>query len=139
RGRSPDHLVRSRGSDRGRPGRPARESLHRHRRCADPQRSRCAAIDRDAFLVLLRQYVRGTLMCYGFILLLKEPPALGEGSSPDPISHRRLFTASAGWPAYSLTLPKGTSSSCSSGSSFVLDCANDRREYGAASTSGDYL
>ena len=26
-----------------------------------------------------------------------------------------------------------------SGSSFVLDCANDRREYGAASPSGDYL
>jgi hypothetical protein len=26
-----------------------------------------------------------------------------------------------------------------SGSSFVLDCANDRREYGAASASGDHL
>ena len=28
---------------------------------------------------------------------------------------------------------------CPSGSSLVLDCANDRREYGAASTSGDRL
>jgi hypothetical protein len=28
---------------------------------------------------------------------------------------------------------------CPSGSSFVLDCANDRREYGAASASGDHL
>jgi hypothetical protein len=26
-----------------------------------------------------------------------------------------------------------------SGSSFVLDCANDRREYGAASASSDHL
>jgi len=26
-----------------------------------------------------------------------------------------------------------------SGSSFVLDCANDRREYGATSASGDHL
>jgi hypothetical protein len=34
---------------------------------------------------------------------------------------------------------KGTSSRCPSGSSFVLDCANDRREYGAASASGDHL
>jgi hypothetical protein len=34
---------------------------------------------------------------------------------------------------------KGTSSSCPSGSSFVLDCANDRREYGTASASGDRL
>jgi hypothetical protein len=34
---------------------------------------------------------------------------------------------------------KSTSASCPSGSSFVLDCANDRREYGAASTSGDRL
>ena len=31
------------------------------------------------------------------------------------------------------------SSSCPSGSSFVLDCANDRGEYGAASTSSDRL
>ena len=28
---------------------------------------------------------------------------------------------------------------CPSGSNFVLDCANDRREYGAASASGDHL
>src|SRR5262249_1267568 len=34
---------------------------------------------------------------------------------------------------------KGTSSRRPSGSSFVLDCANDRREYGAASASGDHL
>ena len=32
---------------------------------------------------------------------------------------------------------KGTR--CPSGCSFVLDCANDRREYGPSSTSGDHL
>ena len=42
---------------------------------------------------------------------------------------------------YSMTLSARASSvgRCPSGSSFVLDCANDRREYGAASASGDHL
>ena len=42
---------------------------------------------------------------------------------------------------YSITLSARASSvgRCPSGSSFVLDCANDRREYGAASASGDHL
>jgi hypothetical protein len=44
-------------------------------------------------------------------------------------------------PLHSITSSARASSvgRCPSGSSFVLDCANDRREYGAASASGDRL